>query len=111
MNIVILRGTLSRAPELRALATGAAHLQLDLSTPLLNGVASVPVIWVDPPARAQFEAGDQVVVAGSVRRRFFRVGGITQSRTEVVADLVVPVGQRKAVQRVLATAKAALDGA
>jgi hypothetical protein len=43
-----------------------------------------------------------------VRRRYFRTGGLTQSRTEVVADAVVPAGHvaraRKAVAR-------ALDGA
>ena len=29
-------------------------------------------------------------MVGRVRRRFFRAGGVTQSRTEVVADEVVP---------------------
>jgi hypothetical protein len=41
-----------------------------------------------------------------VRRRYFRTGGATQSRTEVVADVVVPARQsakaRRAVQRALA---------
>jgi hypothetical protein len=30
-----------------------------------------------------------------VRRRFFQAGGTTQSRTEVVADAVVPARQAK----------------
>ena len=48
---------------------------------------SVPVAWFDPPAAATaMAAGDDVVVVGRVRRRFFRAGGATASRTEVVAD-------------------------
>jgi single-strand DNA-binding protein len=42
-----------------------------------------------------------VVVTGRVRRRFFRAGGYTQSRTEVVADAVVPTRRRKRVDAVL----------
>ena len=45
-----------------------------------------------------------MVVTGRVRRRFFRAGGSTQSRTEVVADVVVPTRQRK-------KAKQAVDAA
>jgi single-strand DNA-binding protein len=46
------------------------------------------------------------LVVGAVRRRFFRVGGATQSRTEVVADAVVPMRQRK---RVLSALRGAAD--
>jgi hypothetical protein len=31
-----------------------------------------------------------VLVVGEVRRRFFRAGGVTQSRTEVLASAAVP---------------------
>ena len=41
---------------------------------------------------------------GSVRRRFFRTSGATQSRTEVVADEVVPVTRRRQVTKLMATA-------
>ena len=38
---------------------------------------------------------ENVVVVGRVRRRFFHAGGATQSRTEVVADKVLPVRSKK----------------
>jgi hypothetical protein len=55
---------------------------------------SVPVSWPDPPARSTLSAGDEVVVLGRTRRRFFHSGGATASRTEILADRVVPVRQR-----------------
>ena len=42
--------------------------------------------------------GVDVVVIGTVRRRFFRVGGATQSRTEIVADVVIPARRRRRVE-------------
>jgi hypothetical protein len=47
---------------------------------------------------------EQVVVVGRVRRRFFRTTAGTQSRTEIVADTVVPTRHAK-------RAHAALDRA
>ncbi len=44
--------------------------------------------------------------AGRVHRRLFRAGGTTASRTEVVAEAVVPVGQRKRVSALLEAALA-----
>jgi single-strand DNA-binding protein len=40
-------------------------------------------------------------VTGHVRRRFFRAGGGTQSRTEVVADAVVPVRSKARARRAI----------
>jgi len=51
------------------------------------------------------------VVVGRVRRRFFRAGERTQSRTEVVADAVVPATQRKRVETVLRKAHESLGDA
>ncbi len=51
---------------------------------------SVPVAWFEAPAAADGgTVGDEVVVVGRVRRRFFRAGGATASRTEVVATTVL----------------------
>ena len=101
MNIVILQGVLSSAPVQRTLATGAVVVSLEVSTPAAGGTASVPVAWFDPPAAVVWGPGDEVCVLGTVRRRFFRSGGSTQSRTEVVADDVVGVGKRRQVQRLM----------
>jgi len=108
MNVVVLHGTLSSTPVLRTLASGSVLASLEVTT-VVDGVsASVPVAWFDPPADLGFDLGDALVVTGIVRRRFFRSGGSTQSRTEVVATQVVAAGKRRQVRSVLARAAAAL---
>ncbi len=96
----------------RTLPSGAVAVQFDVRTSLgdrADGapvVATVPVSWIDPPeaARAALESGDDIVVIGSVNRRFFRVGGATQSRTEVVAETVVPMRRTRSVRSAIARA-------
>jgi len=115
VNVVVIDGRLSRPPELRVLPSGDEVLALELSVGPAGSSAesarheSVPVSWPAAPAWASgLEAGAQLVVLGRVRRRFFRAGGQTQSRTEVVAEKVVPAGQRRRVAGVLAGAAARL---
>lgn len=98
MNITLVRGRLSRAPEPRDLPSGDHLVAYEVTVDQPGARAeSVPVVWHDPPAAALgLGAGDEVLVVGRVRRRFFRVAsGSTQSRTEVVADSVLPVRQAK----------------
>lgn len=103
MNVAVLRGTLSRAPQRTPLPSGDHLVRYEVTTrPSVGPAESVSVVWFDPPARAdEHHAGDEVVVVGRVRRRFFRAGGATASRTEVVADRVLPAGQRRRVARAL----------
>lgn len=108
MNIVVLRGVLSSDPVSRTLASGSVLVSLELTTEVDGACVSVPVAWFDPPAPAPWAAGDSLVVTGTVRRRFFRTGGLTQSRTEVVAADVVPIGRRRQVRAALARAGAAI---
>jgi predicted extracellular nuclease len=51
---------------------------------------TVPVIWHDWASshRQPPQVGEEVNVTGKVATRFFRVGGATQSRCEVIADRV-----------------------
>lgn len=93
MNVVIIRGRLCRPPEARTLASGDSLVSYQVTVPRAGEPAeSVPVAWIGAPASAaDLDVDEQVVVVGRVRRRFFRAGGVTQSRTEVVADRVVPV--------------------
>src|SRR3954468_20215455 len=100
MNVVTMLGTLSRDPETRALPSGDLLLSFDLTTRVGEEPAdSAPIVWFEPPeSGAALSAGDAVVVVGRVRRRFFRIGGATQSRTEVVAERVVPVRHAKRSQ-------------
>lgn len=110
MNVVVLIGTLSHEPNIRELPSGEVILTFDLTTRPSEGRAeSVPVVCPGPSATvAALEAGDDVVVTGRVRRRFFRVGASTQSRTEVVADQVVRGRQRKRRSAVLERAAAVI---
>ena len=102
MNIVVLRGRISSAPVERELASGSRLLSLEVTTRDDSGVAvSAPVSWFDPPAAAVYDQGDEVVVVGEVKRRFFRTAAGTQSRTEVVASDVVPVRSKRRVERLV----------
>ncbi len=110
MNVVIIKGVLSRAPEVRELPSGDRLGQFEVTVrDPQRPTASVPVAWFDPPARAvALAAGTEVVVTGEVRRRFFRTAAGTGSRTEVVASRVIPVTQRKRVATAVAGAIEAL---
>lgn len=90
-NLVIVRGTIRRGPEFRVLPSGDEVLSLDLIVRHPDMPAeSVPIVWQNPSsAAAKLNDGDEVVVVGRARRRFFRAGGATTSRTEVQADRVV----------------------
>ena len=98
-NVVVLRGRVTSEPRVRELPSGTIVTQIEVTTRSDGGVASVPVAVVDRSVGCS--AGDDVVVAGHVRRRFYRAGGVTQSRTEVVAADVVRIGRRRAVERLI----------
>ena len=112
-NLVVLRGVLSRDPEPRQLPSGDAVVAYDVTVRPESAsgepgrAESVPVAWFSPPAAAAgLSAGDDVVVVGRVRRRFFRAGGATASRTEVVATRVV---RARSAARVRGALSACLD--
>lgn len=109
-NLVVLRGSLVNEAASRQLPSGSTVLQFDVTTRDDAGTQSVPVAWFDPPsAGLPARPGDDLVVVGSVRRRFFRANGVTQSRTEVVANKVVAAAQRRQARRALSAARAVLD--
>jgi single-strand DNA-binding protein len=94
-SITLVVGQLPHDPQRRELPSGSVVLSFDLSVRADDRPGeSVPVAWADPPARPTLKAGDEVLVVGRTRRRFFRAGGATASRTEVVAERVVTVRQR-----------------
>jgi single-strand DNA-binding protein len=102
-NIAVIRGSIRAEPVSRELPGGGVVVQFDIATTTESDgrqlAVSVPIAWNDPrPTQlGVLAAGSAVLVVGTVRRRFFRVGGATQSRTEVVADAVVPMRQHKRV--------------
>ncbi|HLI24453.1 MAG TPA: single-stranded DNA-binding protein [Acidimicrobiales bacterium] len=113
INVVVIGGRLARPPERRVLPSGTVLVSLEVTVERPGGRAeSVPVVWFDAPARAtDLETDGEVVIVGRVRRRFFRSGGVTQSRTEVVADAVLPASARRRSRRLLAQAAATLESA
>lgn len=106
-NVAVLRGALRGDPVTRILPSGGVVVQFDVSTTVrFRGTVShtsVPVAWADPSSAsmAGLVDGNELVVVGTVQRRFFRVGGATQSRTEVVAESVIPARRRKQVDAAL----------
>ena len=111
MNLVTLVGRLSRPAEQRVLPSGDRLVALEVTLDGPDGKdETAPVVWFSPPASAaDLDTGSAVVVVGRVRRRFYRANGATQSRTEVVADTVVPAANSRRVQAALRTATARLD--
>lgn len=105
-NLVVLRGHISSPPKQRELPSGSILLMLEVTT--RPPAASVPVVWFEPPTRCGLDAetpvDTEVIVIGHVRRRFFRAGGTTQSRTEVVADTVCRARRTREVERAMVRA-------
>lgn len=112
-NVVALVGKLARPAEWRELPSGDRLVTYEVTVQRPGERAEgVPVVWVGAPATAaDHDVGECVVVVGRVRRRFFRAGGGTQSRTEVVAETVVSARHGKRARGALERARALLDDA
>ncbi len=106
-NVVALVGRLARPAEWKELPSGDRLVAYEVTVERPGERAEgVPVVWLGAPASAaDHDVGERVVVVGRVRRRFFRAGASTQSRTEVVADAVVPSRQSKRVEQALTRAR------
>lgn len=103
MNLVILEGTLSSAPRESTLPSGTVVANWEVTTSVDGKAQSVPVQWDQlTKALSRVREGDSVVVLGSVRRRFFRAGGSTASRTEVRGTRFAKTGSATAVKIVSA---------
>jgi single-strand DNA-binding protein len=114
MNVTVLQGHLTRPPEVRSLPSGDEVVRYEVTVPAADGrpAESVPVVWHGaPPGATLLEVDAAVVVIGRVRRRFFRAGGTTQSRTAVVAEQVVPARQVKRAARLVQAALGAVEEA
>jgi single-strand DNA-binding protein len=107
LNVAVVRGIVSSDPKVRSLPSGDTVTNVEVTTRLESGSVSVPVVV--HAAAVSVRAGDEVVVTGHVARRFFRAGGVTQSRTEVVADQVIRATRSKTVGKALSAAVAGID--
>lgn len=111
MNVVIISGRLSRPPVEQELPSGDLLCRLEVTVRSgAEPTTSVPVAVLRPSASVRgLDAGEEVVILGSVRRRFFRTPAGTGSRTEVLAERVVRAGRRRDVDRVRALAAEQVD--
>lgn len=111
LNLALVVGTLSSEPRRSELPSGSVLVAYEVSTPGPDGRReSVPVTWLDPRRPAALHADDEVVISGRVRRRFFRAGGATASRTEIVAEVVARAGSARAERAVAAVAARLASG-
>ena len=96
-NVVVLIGRLARPAETRELPSGDRLVAYEVTVDRPGERAeTVPVVWVGAPASAgDHDVDERMLVIGRVRRRFYREGGSTQSRTEVGAEAVGNARQSK----------------
>jgi single-strand DNA-binding protein len=96
LNVAIVRGTCSSPAEVRTLPSGDVLAQLQVTTRASGETTSVPVAVLAPAGWVcDLDAGDEVLVVGHVRRRFFRAQGATASRVEIQAELVARARDRR----------------
>jgi len=97
VNVVVLAGRLSDAPEDKEMPSGDHVVRFRLHVPEAGKrVLPLPVSAWDRTARRaceRLEKGDEVLVRGHLVRRFFRDGGGGRSVTEVVASEVKKLEQ------------------
>ena len=111
INIVVLVGEVTSPPVSRELPSGSVVSTFDIATVTDVGRVSVPISLEGETEVAV--VGAEVCVVGIIRRRFFRSGSSVASRTEVVAESVIPMRRRaqvrKAVQKATDNLLAFLD--
>jgi len=112
LNMVVVIGSLAKPLQVRSLPSGLSLASFDLLVPRADqSVDTVPVALFDAQEHvSEWGAGQEILAIGRVRRRFFRVDGSTQSRTEVVADKVLTLSHKESVCSALAGASSALAG-
>ncbi len=111
VNVAVLRGPCSTAPELRVLGSGRRLASLSLRTHGPGAKAtSVPVTVWDPPAWLEgVDAGEELVVVGTVHRRFFKTATGAGAKAEVEARYVARATAAR-LATALRRAEEALEG-
>jgi len=114
VNLGVLCGPCSAAPEIRVLESGTRLATLAVRCPAGPGsderATSVPVTVWDPPAWIDtLEAGEPVVVVGRLRRRFYQRPGGVGSRVDVEADLIGRARDRRRIDAAIRRALGALE--
>ena len=110
-NVAIVVGTLSSDPRITDLPSGDTIVNYEISTETPDGKLSVPVQMDAAGRLPALKAADPVVAIGPVRRRFYRAGRTTMSRTEVLAAVVGKPGSAKVTKAIAAVSHALAHGA
>lgn len=111
VNLVVVRGECSGPAELRVLPSGRALASLALRVRSDGeAVMSVPVTVWEPAAWVEdLTEGDEVVVVGRVRRRFFALAsGGRGNRVDVEASFVGRARGRRPLASALRRAESVL---
>jgi single-strand DNA-binding protein len=113
LNVVVVLGSLAKPVQVKVLPSGSSLTSFDVVVRKADQVAdTVPVVLFDAPQGVpELAAGETILVVGRVRRRFFRSGPSTQSRTEVVADKVLSLVDAGLARSALEEAASFLDRA
>jgi hypothetical protein len=114
VNLAVLRGPCSGPAEVRVLESGTRLATLAVRCPAGPAAderaTSVPVTVWDPPAWVEtLEAGDEIVVVGRMRRRFYQRPGGVGSRVDVEAELVGRARDRRRIDAALRKADEVLE--
>lgn len=91
VNVVVLAGTIAAEPVERQLPSGDEVTEIRLSVPEAGKrLLPLPVtVWhtaVGKRALKDLAKGDEVLVHGTLARRFYRSGAGARSLTEVIAS-------------------------
>jgi hypothetical protein len=112
MNLGLVWGVCSDAPEVRELTSGrrVATLAIRVKTGA-EPATSVPVAVWDPPGWLEtVGAGDELVVVGRVRRRFYRgPGGGATAKVELEAEALARARDRRRVRALRTRVDRALE--
>jgi single-strand DNA-binding protein len=110
LNLAVIAGTCSSPADVRVLPSEEVLVQLQVTTRLDGRAVSVPVAVLRPAAWVEnLDTGDEVVVVGHVRRRFFRAAGATASRVEIEAEIVARGRDRRRRQSLRRRIEQALE--
>jgi len=113
LNSTTIIGSLSAEPDYRILPSGVTAASFSVTVRAAGEkTTAVPVVWYDPPKRFQtWQPQDDIVISGSVVRRFYRGAGGLGSSTEVVVRRGELVRRVAPAMKLLARDLEQLEGA
>ncbi len=103
-NLVMVVGRVRVDPVLRAAPNEEVLLTFDLVSGTGTERRTVPVSWQGRAARVpRVAVDDEIMVLGTVQRRFFRTGGVTANTVDVRAERVArtPAARRKVMSEAI----------